>query len=107
MLFFTIYLYKKARIRCNVGLEAFRKLKGEESEKYEDFYLKLIKSDQPSKFHINMITNLLKTSIELLTNNRTNLNMIIKDYLKTGSYNDTWASILLKIAMHYDSFSEQ
>lgn len=54
-----------------------------------------------------MVINLLKTSFELLNEKSYNLEMIIKDYLKTGSYNDVWGSILLKIALSYDCLSEQ
>ena len=79
----------------------------EESEKFLDYYERLLKADQPSKHHVNMITETLKTSLSILDEPNSKLPMIIKEYLLTGSYNEQWGSILLKIILSEGSLTEE
>lgn len=66
MLFFTVYLYKKAKAKSRIELSSFGKINDEEADKYESYFINLLKSDHNSQYHLNMIHNLLKTSFELL-----------------------------------------
>lgn len=77
-----------------------------ESDKFLNFYIKLIKSDQDSKHHLEMLIKLLKVSIALSDESNPKLSMIIKDYLLTGTYNNQQGSILLKIAEEHSTLSE-
>lgn len=50
----------------------------EDSDKFLDYYERLLKADQPSKHHVNMITETLKLSLTILDEPNSKLPMIIK-----------------------------
>ena len=78
-----------------------------DSHQFLDYYERLLKADQPSKHHINMVSETLKLSLTVLDEPNSKLPMIIKEYLLMGSYNDQWGSILLKILLEEGSLTEE
>lgn len=108
MILFTTYLYKKSLPKTDVELRAYGvETSPEHTKLFLSYYEQLIKADQSCKFHLNMIGETLKMSILMLEQPNCKLSMIMKDYLLTGSYNDQWGSIILKLVLDYGNLSEE
>ena len=97
MIFLTVYLYKKAIENYKVRSEVYG------CESMVDFHKHLVtflKVEHYSPHHITNISNTFKLATTKLLPKARNFPRVLKEYLLTGSYNETWGSVLLKIAIN-------
>ncbi len=66
---------------------------------FHKHFLTFLKVEHYSPHHVTNISNTFRLATTKLLPHTRNFPRILKDYLLTGSYNETWGSVLLKTAI--------